>query len=74
MTELLVTMFRNSDDNLQVVTEGDEAKCPSCGYPERHRIFISPFMGSVDGVLVADGCPSCETSRMNEPTEASDGS
>lgn len=60
MSEFMVTIFLNSDDKLQIVTDGSEATCPQCGYPERHRIY--------DGEqLIADGCPSCETSRIPVP-------
>lgn len=53
--------FINSQGNGQVVTED---RCPTCGYPERHRIYAGDSMD-----LIADGCPSCETSRMQCPTE-----
>ena len=48
--------FMNSDGNGQVVT--DDA-CPSCGYPERHRVYRGDSTE-----LIADGCPACEVSRM----------
>lgn len=51
-----VTWFINSDGNFQVVTDGEGARCPECGYPERHRIFTGSD-------LIADGCPSCEAPR-----------
>lgn len=64
--EQIVTYFVNSGGDLQVVTEGENARCPRCGYPERHRIYAPPYRAET---LTADGCPSCETSRMPEPTE-----
>ncbi len=52
----------NSTGEYQIVTDGPGAKCPTCGYPERHRIFqVGPDR---EPLLTADGCPSCETSRM----------
>lgn len=48
--------FVNSQGNGQVVTE---SACPTCGYPERHHIFAGDSLQ-----LIADGCPSCETSRV----------
>lgn len=58
--EEIVTRFVNSDGALQVVTDGPEAICPTCGYTERHRIIqIAAVL-----TMIADGCPSCETSRM----------
>lgn len=59
--ETLVTRFLNSDAHWQIVTDGPDAKCPECGYPERHRIYDVKIESVA---LVADGCPSCETSRQ----------
>ena len=63
--EDLVGAFRNTAGYLQVVTDGPTATCPWCDYPERHRIY-DPRTSE----LVADGCPSCEESRL-EPKEHS---
>lgn len=52
--------FVNSDGNAQVVTDDP---CPTCGYPERHQIYAADLLG-----LIADGCPSCETSRITDRT------
>lgn len=57
--EQVVVYFVNSEGNRQVVTDGGDAKCPACGYPERHRIYRG-----ITAELIADGCPSCETSRL----------
>lgn len=58
--ETIVTTFTNSNGDVQIVTDGAGAKCPTCGYPERHRIMRA----TDDGLdLIADGCPSCETPR-----------
>nr|WP_274637085.1 hypothetical protein [Microbacterium bovistercoris] len=65
--EVIVTHFWNSEDRYQVVTDGPDATCQECGYPQRHRVYED------DGeilTLIADGCPSCETSRMPEPTDS----
>lgn len=62
MTEQIVAQFVNSDGEMQLVTDGPDAECPACGYPERHRIYEASTGNEV--VLIADGCPSCETSRM----------
>ena len=52
----VVAAFANSAGDWQVVTDD---RCPTCGYPERHSIY------RLDGMaLIADGCPSCDTSRM----------
>lgn len=59
--EEIVTRFLNSQGDWQIVTDGPDAKCPTCGYPERHRIYDVKVDGAT---LTADGCPSCETSRM----------
>lgn len=48
--------FVNSQGNGQVITDDP---CPTCGYPERHHVYAGD---SLD--LIADGCPSCETSRV----------
>ena len=58
--------FVNSEGNGQVVT--DDA-CPSCGYPERHRVYRGDSTE-----LIADGCPSCEMSRMPGSGERESGS
>lgn len=61
--EQVVTHMWNSSDRYQLVTDGPDANCPSCGYPERHRIYED--IGETLALkLVADGCPSCEQSRM----------
>ena len=69
--ECLVTHFWNSADRYQLVTDGPEATCPTCGYPERHRLYEDaeqqPDPPVLSLKLVADGCPSCETSRMPKP-------
>lgn len=65
--EVLVTRFLNSEGDWQIVTDGPDATCPTCGYPERHRVYevnVETF------ALLADGCPSCETSRLDR-TEGS---
>jgi hypothetical protein len=59
--EEIVTRFVNSAGELQVVTEGPDATCPTCGYPERHRLIEI----ARELTMIADGCPSCETSRMS---------
>lgn len=60
LDEAVVTRFLNSDAHWQIVTDGADAMCPTCGYPERHRIYDV----KVDAAdLIADGCPSCETPR-----------
>ena len=64
--ELLVTRFINSTGDFQLVTDGPDAKCPTCGYPERHRIY------TLEGTLTADGCPSCETARSEVGDAAAD--
>lgn len=51
-----VIAFVNSNGDGQVVTED---ACPSCGYPDRHRIYRG-----MSAELIADGCPSCEVSRI----------
>lgn len=58
MSASVVAAFVNSAGDWQVV---EDDKCPTCGYPERHRIYRLEGMG-----LLADGCPSCETSRMTD--------
>ncbi|WP_193596098.1 hypothetical protein [Microbacterium sp. YJN-G] len=60
--EVLVARFLNSSAHWQIVTDGPAATCPTCGYPERHRIYD---VGVEDATLLADGCPACETSRMD---------
>jgi hypothetical protein len=62
--EQTVARFLNSDENLQIVTEGPGARCPSCGYPERHRVYEMVANSDVP-VLIADGCPACETERRD---------
>ena len=59
--ENIVTRFLNTSGDWQIVTDGPDAACPSCGYPERHRIY-DVQVETAD--LLADGCPSCGTSRM----------
>ncbi len=59
--ETLVTHFWNSQDHYQIVADGPDATCPTCGYPERHRTYRDE---AETLTLLADGCPSCETSRM----------
>jgi hypothetical protein len=61
--EEVVTRFLNSEARWQVVTDGPDAKCPTCGYPERHRIY-DVDVRIEDWALLADGCPSCESSRI----------
>ncbi|MCT2085052.1 hypothetical protein M3D75_02880 [Microbacterium enclense] len=61
--EQIVTHMWNSSDRYQVVTDGPDATCPSCGYPERHRLY-EDVGESLALKLVADGCPMCEKSRM----------
>ena len=67
--ETPVVSFMNSNGHWQVVSDGPAAKCPTCGYPERHRIFT--FAPDSEPVLTDDGCPSCETSRMPVSTDRS---
>ena len=52
--EQIVARFVNSEGNVQLVTDGPGARCPECGYPERHRVYGNA------SAPVADGCPSCE--------------
>lgn len=59
--ETIVTRFLKTAGDWQIVTDGPDAVCPTCGYPERHRIY-DVQVETAD--LLADGCPSCETSRM----------
>lgn len=59
--EEVVARFLNSEAHWQVVTDGPDAKCPTCGYPERHRVYD---VDVTTPVLLADGCPSCEKSRI----------
>lgn len=59
--EQRVAAFWNTSGHWQLVTEGSDAKCPECGYPERHRIWDA---SEDQPRLIADGCPSCESSRM----------
>lgn len=66
--ENIVTHFWNSEDLYQVVTDGPDAECPECGYPERHRVYED---ANETLTLIADGCPSCETSRMPRPADSS---
>ncbi|MGX1931712.1 hypothetical protein [Microbacterium resistens] len=66
--EHIVAHFWNSEDRYQVVTDGPDATCPTCGYPERHRVYEDRDDSLT---LLADGCPSCETSRMpNRPNRS----
>lgn len=58
--EVLVARFLNSDGHWQIVTDGPDATCPTCGYPERHRIYDVKV---ATATLIADGCPSCDKSR-----------
>lgn len=58
--EVLVARFLNSDCHWQIVTDGPDATCPTCGYPERHRIYDVRIDTEK---LITDGCPSCEASR-----------
>lgn len=63
--EEIIARFLNSEAHWQIVTDGPDATCPTCGYPERHRVY------GVDvetESLLADGCPSCETSRFQDRT------
>jgi hypothetical protein len=64
--EDIVTHFWNSEDRYQIVTDGPDATCPECGYPERHRVYedVNETL-----TLLADGCPCCETSRTPQPTD-----
>ena len=67
--EEIVTRFVNSAGALQVVTDGPDATCPTCGYPERHRIIEI----AAELTMIADGCPSCETPRDVEIRRQSNG-
>lgn len=64
--ENLVTAFVNSDGNYQIVTDGPGAKCPACGWPERHRVFSEPDDPSSK---MADGCPACESPHQSTELE-----
>lgn len=58
--EAVVAKFLNSEAHWQVVTDGPDAECPECRYPERHRIYDVDLKA---WTLIADGCPSCEAPR-----------
>lgn len=64
--EQVVARFLNSQFSWQIVTDGPDAMCRECGYPERHRIYD---VRTDDETLTADGCPSCETSRLPADVE-----